>query len=134
KLNKAFPHLAELHPREITRGHIEPALDRLARDGNGARSINEYKKIACAVMNYGVKMGALTFNPAAGIPRVPESDKGVAPIPKVHLQKLILGADPRMQALLVFLSQTGARFVEAARLRSSDVAERTAAGVRARHS
>ena len=121
KLNKAFPHLAALHPREITRGHIEPALDRLLRDGNTARSVNEYRKIIIATMNYGVKMGALAFNPAAGIPKMPESDADVTPIPKVHLQQLILAAEPRLQALLVFLSQTGARFIEATRLRSSQV-------------
>ena len=121
KLNKAFPRLADLHPREITRGHIEPVLDRLARDGNTARSVNEYRKIINAVLNYGVGMGALATNPAASIPRVPESDAGVAAIPKLHLQQLILAAEPRLQALLVFLSQTGARFVGAARLRSSEV-------------
>jgi integrase len=121
KLNKAFPRLADLHPREIMRGHIEPVLDRLARDGNTARSVNEYRKIAIAVMNYGVGMGALATNPAAGILRAPESEASVEPIPKPHLQRLILAAEPGLRALLVFLSQTGARFIEAARLRSSEV-------------
>jgi len=127
KLNKAFPHLADLHPRTITRGHIEPVLDRMARDGSSPRSQNEYRKIINAVFNYGVAMGALETNPAAGIPKAPESDAEVKPIPKPHLQQLILAAEPRLRALLIFLSQTGARFIEAARLRSSEV---TKAGAR----
>ena len=127
KLNKAFPHLADLHPRAITRGHIEPVLDRMARDGNSPRSQNEDGKIVNAVFNYGVAMGALALNPAAGIPKAPESDADVKPIPKPHLQQLILAAEPRLRALLMFLSQTGAHFIEAARLRSSEV---TTAGAR----
>jgi integrase len=120
KLNKGFPNLADLHPREITRGHIEPVLDRIFLE-NAAGSANEYRKIIISVFNYGVEMSAVDHNPAAGIPRVPEEDSNVPPIPKAHLMKLILAADDPQRRLYVFLSQTAGRFEEARRLHSSDI-------------
>jgi integrase len=120
KLNKAFAHLKDLHPQQITRGHIQPALDKLART-NKPRSVNECRKIINAVLNYGVKMGALPANPVVGIAKTPEPETQVQPISKAHLTKLILAADVRLKALLLFLSQTGARFVEASRLRRLEV-------------
>jgi len=120
KLNKGFPRLADLHPREITRGHIEPVLDRIALE-NGARSSNEYRKIIISVFRYAMAMRAVDYNPAAGIPRAPEDASNVQPVPKAHLMRLMLGATDGMRRLIVFLSQTGARFIEAKRLRGSDV-------------
>jgi integrase len=121
KLNKAFRHLEKLHPREVRRGHIEPVLDRLFNEGNSACSVNEYRKIIISVLNYGVAMEALEVNVAAGIPKVPEDETDVEPIPTAHLKQLILGADGRFSDLIAFISLTGARFVEASRLRKGEV-------------
>jgi integrase len=120
KLNKGFPNLADLHPREITRGHIEPMIDRIFLE-NGARSANEYRKIIVSVFNYGMTMSAVDINPAACIPRAPEEESNVQPIPKGHLLQLILATDDQLHRLIVFLSQTAARFGEARRLLSSDI-------------
>jgi hypothetical protein len=107
KLNKGFPNLADLHPREITRGHIEPMIDRIFLE-NGARSANEYRKIIVSVFNYGMTMSAVDINPAACIPRAPEEESNVQPIPKGHLLQLILATDDQLHRLIVFLSQTAA--------------------------
>ena len=122
KLNKGFGHLAHLHPREIKRAHIEAALDTIGEGRNGPRSINEYRKIIGAVGTFAVERGVIESNWITGIKKRPEPDTQVDPIPKAHLAQLILAGDVRLRAVLIFLSQTGARFIEAERLRKSDIA------------
>lgn len=121
KLQRGFGHLMTLRPRGITRGHIEPVLVDLAGDGLKATTVNEYRKIVIAALNYGVAMGAVPINVASSIPKSPEDAPSVQPIPKAHLQQIILAAEPARSALYLFLSQTGARFVEAERLKRSEV-------------
>jgi integrase len=121
KLNRGFATLALLPPRQITTAHVDRCLTQLAASRRGARSLNEYRKIILAVLNYGVKAGALEGNVAARIPKVPEPAVEIQPIPQAHLQQLILGADGALAALLTVQSQTGARFVELRRLNVAEV-------------
>lgn len=121
KLERGFSSLAQLRPRQLATGHIDRCLTTLAADGRSARSLNEYRKIIIAVLNYGVRAQALDTNVAARIAKAPEPEVEVDPIPKAALQKLILGADAALGALLTVQSQTGARFVELARLKVSEV-------------
>jgi integrase/recombinase XerD len=78
-------------------------------------------KVSKAVFNYALKAQAVDSNPAARISKVPEPETQIDPIPKADLQKLILGADAALGALLTVQSQTGARFVEMARLKVAEV-------------
>lgn len=120
RMNRVWRHLANLHPREITRGHIEPTLVRLAKTRK-PETVNGYRRDICAILNYGVKLGAIPFNPASGIPRVPDDGRKRQPITTPALKALILGADPDLGARLIFCSQTGCRWVEMARLQEADV-------------
>jgi integrase len=121
KLEKGFGHLAMLPPQEITPGHVEVALQDLERAGNGPRSINEYRKIMHAVMQFALDREAIRRNPVNVIAKRPEPAEQVDPIPTADLKKLILGAEPQLSALLTVLSQTGARFREIALLPWSEV-------------
>lgn len=120
RMDRAWRHLADLHPREITRGHIEPTLVRLAKTKK-PETVNGYRRDICAILNYGVKLGAIPFNPARGIPLVPDDGIKRQPVPTAALKALILAADPDLQGRLIFCSQTGCRWIEMARLRWADV-------------
>lgn len=119
-LDKAFAHLALLRPREVTRGHIEPVLNRLAKTRK-ASTVNNYRSTIGAVCNYGVRMGAMTVNPVAHIELMPRGRSERRPIPTAALRTLIAHAQPDLRALLIFCSQTGCRWIEAARLTWDDV-------------
>lgn len=119
KLAKWCAALWPIRPREVRRGHIEAILGRIY-DENSAKSANEYRAIIVAVMTFAVDMGAVTENVAAKLPAYPEQGDPVVPIEAAHLGRLILAADERLADELRFLSQTGARFVEMARLRKAD--------------
>jgi integrase len=122
KLNKAFADLALLHPREVKPAHIERALNKVRSWGNGARSVNEYRKIAHALFSYAVDQEVIDKNPVAKIKREVEPDSEVEWIPKAHLNQLALAAeDPVDKAVLIVLAQTGARFVQLQRLRWPDL-------------
>jgi integrase len=120
-LNRAFGHLARMRPRDITRGHVEPVLTRLARTRKPA-TVNAYRRDISAVMNFGVSMGAIPFNPVRAIRTIPDDDHRRPPIPTSALRDLIGASKPRFRALLIFCSQAGCRWVEAARLEWTDIA------------
>lgn len=93
KLNKAYGNLDSVPLHELRRGHFEKVLNDLYRAGAKPRTVNEYRKLALAVLNYGVRLEALERNPAAGIGKLPEADANVRPIETAHLKALILAAD-----------------------------------------
>jgi integrase len=121
KLDRGFERLMPLRPRDVTVAHVDRCLSDLAGDDRGARSCNEYRKILVALLNYAVRVGVLDRNVARLTARQPEDPAAVNPIDRAHLARLILAADPRLRALLVVQSQTGARFCELARLRAGEV-------------
>lgn len=121
KLNAGFADLEALHPRDVTPGHIENALQRLQAAGNGGRSVNEYRKIIKTVFAYAKRMKAVIENPVDAVARIPEAAVEVSPIPVSDLKQLILAAGLVLKAVLTFMSQTGCRWIEAARLRPSDL-------------
>jgi len=116
KLNKACAHLGPLLLRELRPDHFEVILATLHGRGNGARSVNEYRKIMHAVMQYGVDLEVLHRNPVGKTARLPEDAVAVEPVDTGHLKQLILAADPVLAAVLTFQSQTAARYIEAERL------------------
>lgn len=120
ELDRAFGHFAPLPAEGVTRAMIEPALQELARTRK-ASTVNSYRRTMHAVCNYGVAIGWLRHNPAHGIPKLPEDEERVEPIPTAHLHALVLGAPPRFAAKLTFIAQTGCRWVEMARLTWADV-------------
>jgi integrase len=121
KLNKACAHLGPVLLTELRPEHFEAILAKLHRSGkNSARSLNEYRKIMCAVLEYAVKLEALHRNPVKKIDRQPERSVPVKPVETAVLKQLILAADPVLSALLTFQSQTGARWIECQRLRWPD--------------
>src|SRR5512139_1502822 len=85
KLNRGFAALADLRPRDVSTAHVDACLTRLAAEHRSARSLNEYRKIIIAVLSYGVRAGALESNVAARIPKVPEPERAIEPIPRAHL-------------------------------------------------
>jgi integrase len=121
KLNKGFGHLAKLPLTELRAKHIEAVLLNLSQSGAKPRKVNEYRKIILALLNYAVKIEALEKNPALKLGKVPEPEAPVQPIETAHLQQLILATTGELRAVLIFLSQTGARWVEAERLVWSEV-------------
>lgn len=116
QLDKAFSTLGKLRPKDITRAQVEPILNRLVRDGKKASTVNSYRKVIMSALNYGLAMGAIPYNPAKGIPRVPEPEPGIDPIPTADLRKLIVGAEPDFGAKLTFIAHTGCRWAESKRL------------------
>lgn len=120
RLNRVWSHLSHLPPKLITRGHIEPTLNRLARTYK-PNTINAYRRDICAIFNYGISLGALAVNPVKGIPMAPDNGDRRQPIPTEALKALIAAAAPDLRARLIFASQTGCRWIELARLRWEDV-------------
>lgn len=123
KLNKGFAVLAGIPPHELKRGHFERCLNDLARPENelSARSVNEYRKIAASVMNYAVNMEAIERNPLKGLPKIPEPAVEARVVSTADLKAAMLAADAETKALLMFLSQTGARINEALNLKWPEV-------------
>lgn len=116
KINKAAAHLRDAKLSELRPDHFEAILGAIHSAGNGARSVNEYRKIMSSVMQYGVDLEVIHRNPVGKIGRMPEDEVAVEPIETVHLKQLILAADPVLSGVLAFQSQTGARFIECERL------------------
>lgn len=120
RMNRRWAHLAELPPRAITRGHIEPTLMTMARTMK-AETVNGYRRDVSAILNYGVALGALAYNPCRGIPRIPDDGERRQAIPTEALRTLIAGADPDLRARLIFCAQTGCRWIEMARLKWTEL-------------
>lgn len=120
KIARAFPPLMDVDARALTRGHFEPILNSLA-EHRKPRTVNEYRKIAVSILQYGKDLEILDRNVAARIPKMPEPESEVRPIDTVTLRKLIVGAAQDEKTLLIVLASTGCRWVEAARLRWTDV-------------
>lgn len=118
---KRFAHLDNLKPKEITRGHVEAVLNKMFREGYAAVYINQHRALASAALKYGVSVGALGRNVVTEIPRMPEDEAKVEPIPTAHLKQLLLGSSGELRALLLFISQTGCRWRETSRLEWTDV-------------
>lgn len=121
KLNKGFGHLARMPLAKLRRVHFEQALTMLHDSGSSAGTVNEYRKIVHSVISYGVKNEILLRNPVTGIPTMPTDIAEAVTISTDNLRRLVQAADPNTRALVIFLSQTGARSVEAFRLRWTDV-------------
>lgn len=121
KLNKGFEQLADLAPGELKPAHFEMALRALADTGLSNRSVNEYRKIAHSVMQYAVKLEALHRNPVSVVAKMPEHEVERKVIDTAALKRLVVAGDPFMSSMILFLSQTGARSVEARRLRETDI-------------
>jgi len=121
ELGRVFGSLYDIAPDHLTAGHVEPLLTRYAKK-HKATTVNSARGKLNAVMNYGVKMGALPFNPLRAVPVQPvDSDDRVEPIPTAHLQQLVLAADVLFAAKLTFIAQTGCRWREHARLKWTEV-------------
>lgn len=120
RMNRTWAHLADLPPKAITRGHIEPTLMRLAAKMKPT-TVNAYRASLSAVLNYGVSLGAIPYNPTRGVPRIPDSGERRQPVPTATLKALILAADPDLRARLIFCAHTGCRWIEMARLQWSEI-------------
>lgn len=121
KLDKGFGHLMGFDLVAIQPGHVQDVLNALAGQGRSPATVNEYRKIIKALFAFGVRMEAMTRNPAAGVDKVPEPDRAPLIMETAHLKRLILAAPPDLSNFLLAMSQTGARFRELARLRWSEV-------------
>lgn len=122
KLNKVFSHLARVQLAKLRRVHFEQALSMMHDAGSSPGSVNEYRKIVNAVMAFGVRNEVILRNPVSGIPTMPTDLIEARTISTENLGKLIRDTtDDDTRNLVVFLSQTGARSVEAFRLLWSDV-------------
>lgn len=121
EIARVFGDLYSIAPTRITAAHIEPLLARYAKR-HKPNTVNSARGKLNAVLNHGVKVGALAFNPMRAVDAQPADDDAVVdPIPTPHLQQLVLAAPPYFAAKLTFIAQTGCRWREHARLRWEEV-------------